>query len=197
MGEGLCLCVLYYSETFCSSKAIAAKGHYDHHLWHCHHKISYIFLRFMTFVLYCNSALTFRYFIHIGEFYSQTLERKSHMVPAILNITCRQIKNTLFIEVLYTLYVNRGKKKPNQQFPHTESVCVLSEKQNHSSLKSWQPGNGSTVICCLPSCLLLEHCLEWEVFIAAEPPGSVAAGQVELLMSLIYFSILILSTFLK
>lgn len=78
----------------------------------------------MTFVLYCNSALTFRYFIHIGEFYSQTLERKSHMVPAILNITCRQIKNTLFIEVLYTLYVNGEKKNQTNSF-HTQKAFVF------------------------------------------------------------------------
>lgn len=140
MEEGLCMCVLYYSEVFCSSNTIAAKGLYDHHLWHCHHKISYIFLRFMTFVLYCNSALTFKCFIHFGEFYSQILERKSHMVPAILNITCRQIKNTFFIEVLYTLYVSRKKKTSF----HTQKAFVFWVK--NKTIVPWSPDSQGMVV---------------------------------------------------
>lgn len=39
----------------------------------------------MTFILYYNSVPTFRCFIHFGEFYSQDLRRKTHVLPDILN----------------------------------------------------------------------------------------------------------------
>lgn len=60
----------------------------------------------MTFVLYYNSALTFRYLIHFGELYAQNLERKSHVLTAILNIACvDRLKPPISCEVPYALYV--------------------------------------------------------------------------------------------
>lgn len=147
---------------------------------------------YCTIILHSLSAISFTFMNFLQRTRKKTPCASSYFQCSV----CRQIKNISFMWSSLPIVCKLHTKNP--QFPHTEnSLCFEWKTKSESSLKFRQSGNGSPVVCCFPSCLLVERNVEWKIFIPAEPPGSLADGQVELLMSLILLSILILFTFLK